>query len=144
MADGPIELVRLEGDGNSVVLRITGPAPQGAGSGDVLVGEFVVDTPFVQGGLKVWVFPAELREWQEALDALDAGQDVVWREFSRGPSMAIERDVEEERARVTVKDSSGSLTSVTVTVPLADSWFDDAYEHLDLVWKAWPSAEETG
>ncbi|WUO25535.1 DUF5959 family protein [Streptomyces sp. NBC_00287] len=55
--------------------------------------------------------------------------------------MFVERDVEEERARVTVKDSAGSLTSVTVTVPMDDSWFDDAYERLELVRKTWPSAE---
>ncbi|CCK25530.1 hypothetical protein BN159_1151 [Streptomyces davaonensis JCM 4913] len=135
MTDGPIELVRLEGDGNSVVLRISGA------DGDVLTGGFVIDTPFVKGALQVWVFPGELREWQEALDALDAGQDAVWREFSRGPSMVIERDVAEERARVTVKDPSMSLTSVTVTVPLVDSWFDDAYERLESVRKTWPSDE---
>ncbi|MDT9695677.1 DUF5959 family protein [Streptomyces sp. P17] len=142
MTDGPIDLMRLEGDGNSVVLRITGTDGQGAAGSQVLTGAFLVETPFVKGSLQVWVFPRELREWQEALDALDAGRDVAWREFSRGPSVFVERDVEEERAHVTVKDSAGSLTSVTVTVPMDDSWFDDAYERLELVRKTWPSAED--
>lgn len=31
-----------------------------------------------------------------------------------------------------------SLTTVTVTVPLVDAWFDDAYRRLDLVWETWP------
>nr|WP_222108859.1 DUF5959 family protein [Streptomyces cupreus] len=133
--------MRLEGDGNSVVLRITGTEGQGSAGSEVLTGAFIVETPFVKGALRIWVFPQDLREWQESLDALDAGRDVAWREFSRGPSMFVERDVEEERARVTVKDTSMSLTSVTVTVPMDDSWFDDAYERLDLIWKTWPSAE---
>ncbi|MER7576720.1 DUF5959 family protein [Streptomyces sp. NPDC126514] len=141
MTDGPVDLVRLEGDGNSVVLRITGTDSAGGVPGGVLTGVLVVDTRFVKGSLDLWVFPEDLREWQEALDALDAGQDVAWREFARGPALFVERDGEEERARVTVKDTSGSLTSVTVTVPLADSWFDDAYARLDLVWKTWPAAE---
>ncbi|MGV9455434.1 DUF5959 family protein [Streptomyces sp. NPDC003635] len=143
MSDGPIDLIRLTGDGNSVVLRITGPDHRrGALSDEVLAGAFVVDTRFVKGSLAVWVFPRDLSEWQEALDALDAGRDIAWREFSRGPALFVERDLEEERAHVTVKDSAGSLTSVTVTVPMTDSWFDDAYERLELVRKTWPSDED--
>lgn len=33
------------------------------------------------------------------------------------------------------------LTAVTVTVPLTDSWFDDAYERLEHVWKAGPPSD---
>ncbi|MBA2948943.1 DUF5959 family protein [Streptomyces himalayensis] len=151
MADGPIDLIRLEGAGNSVVLRITGRvrearpgAEPGAGeaASDVLAGEVLVDTPFVRGSIGISVFPEDLQQWQEALDALDAGQDIAWREGVRGPEMFIERDVDEERAHVTIKDSSMSLTTVTVTVPLLDTWFDDAYQRLDLTWEAWPPAED--
>jgi hypothetical protein len=35
-----------------------------------------------------------------------------------------------------------SLTAVTVTVPLVDAWFDDAYDRLDLAWKTWPRTED--
>jgi hypothetical protein len=34
-----------------------------------------------------------------------------------------------------------SLTTVTVTVPLVDTWFDDAYRRLDLVWETWPMTD---
>ncbi|MGW1028110.1 DUF5959 family protein [Streptomyces sp. NPDC002577] len=146
MADGPIDLIRLEGEGSSVVVRITGireagPAADSA-AGDVLAGEILVDTPFVRGSTGISVFPEDLRQWQEALDALDAGQDVAWREGVRGPEMFVERDADEERAHVTIKDGSTSLTTVTVTVRLADSWFDDAYRRLDLTWETWPRAED--
>ncbi|CAM5496366.1 MULTISPECIES: DUF5959 family protein [Streptomyces] len=35
-----------------------------------------------------------------------------------------------------------SLTTVTVTVPLADAWFDDAYRRLDFVWETWSMTED--
>ncbi|MFJ6636882.1 DUF5959 family protein [Streptomyces sp. NPDC091376] len=41
-----------------------------------------------------------------------------------------------------VGKGSMSLTTVTVTVPLVDAWFDDAYRRLDLVWETWPMTED--
>ncbi|NUQ98618.1 MAG: hypothetical protein HOY79_19370 [Streptomyces sp.] len=143
MTQGPIDLIRLTGEGNSVVLRITGrETRRGARTTDVLTSEFVVDTPFVSGTLNAWLFPADLTEWQECLDALDAGQAITWRDAARGPALSIERDDTEERLRVTIRDNATTLTTVTVTVPLADTWFDDAYDRLEQAWKTWPSTED--
>ncbi|MER6676677.1 DUF5959 family protein [Streptomyces sp. NPDC000983] len=132
--DGAVELVRLGSAGNGVVLRIT--AAEGAG--EPLTGVLVVDTPFVSGRLDVRVLAEDLREWQEALDALDSGQDEDRRAFSHGASLLVERDAAAELARVTVEDTSTPPTSVTVTVPMDDTWFDDAYERLEHAWKTWP------
>ncbi|MEV0640272.1 DUF5959 family protein [Streptomyces sp. NPDC050619] len=144
MTQGPIDLIRLVGGGNSVVLRITGrETGRGARMSDVLTSEFVVDTPFISGTLNDWVFPADLAEWQQCLDALDAGEPAItWREAVRGPALSIERDEAEERLCVTIRDDASTLTTVTVTVPFADSWFDDAYDRLEQVWKTWPPAED--
>ncbi|MFF0723224.1 DUF5959 family protein [Streptomyces sp. NPDC004134] len=143
MAEDPIDLIRLEGDGNSVVLRIDGRETRKPPvEADVLVGEFVVETPFVRGTLKTWLFPEDLGEWQQALDSLDAGEDIAWREGSRAPWLYVELDEDDDRCRVTIKDHSASLTTVTVTVPLADAWFDDAYRRLDAVWETWPLEED--
>ncbi|NUK59546.1 DUF5959 family protein [Streptomyces lunaelactis] len=99
MAEGPIDMIRLEGEGNSLILRITGKARlEGPATTDVLAGEILVDTPFVRGSITTSVFPEELRQWQQALDALDAGQDIAWSEGTRGPEIFIERDLGEERA----------------------------------------------
>ncbi|WP_405590655.1 DUF5959 family protein [Streptomyces sp. NBC_01092] len=142
MAGDPIDLIRLEGDGNSVILRITEKEERKRPTEtDALVGEFLVDTPFVHGALKTWVFPEDLRQWQQALDSLDAGQDIAWREGKRGPWLFIELDENDDRCQVTIKDHSMSLTTVTVTVPLVDAWFDDAYRRLDLVWETWPTTD---
>jgi hypothetical protein len=139
MAEGPNDLIRLEGEGNSVILRITGKETQ-AGA-EVLAGEFLVDTGFVRGSLRTAVVLEDLWEWRDALDGLDAGHDIVWREYKRAPEMLIERDQDHERAHVTIRDHLGTLTTVIVTVKMADSWFDDAYERLDLVMKTWRLAQ---
>ncbi|MFC5215291.1 DUF5959 family protein [Streptomyces coerulescens] len=142
MSQGPIDLVHLAGEGNSVVLRITGSRTRRRGERtvDVLTSEFVVDTPFVRGTLAASLFPADLAEWQECLDALDAGAAITWRDAARGPTLSIERDESDERLRVTLRDDVSTLTTVTVTVPLADSWFDDAYDRLEQVRNIFPPA----
>ncbi|MGW0768435.1 DUF5959 family protein [Streptomyces sp. NPDC002676] len=145
MAEEPIDLIRLEGEGNSVVLRVMGKEARTGRTGtesepatDVLVAEFLVDTPFVRGSLETRLVPEDLRQWQKALDMLDTGLDVAWREHTRSPSLFIEFDKDDDRCRVTIEDHSTSLTAVTVTVPLTDAWFDDAYRRLDMTWETWP------
>lgn len=136
MAEGAIELIRLEGGGTSVVLRVEGRDQAQPGTEvDALVGEFAVDTPFVTGTLATRVSAEDLRQWQQALDALDTGQDIAWRDGTRNPRLAIELDEDDERCHVTLGDHATSPTVVTVTVPLGDAWFDDAYRRLDRVWE---------
>lgn len=98
MTQGPIDLIRLAGDGNGVALT----------------------------------------EWQECLDALDAGRAITWRDAVRGPALSIERDDSDERLSVTIRDDVTTMTTVTVMVPLEDSWFDDAYDRLEQVRSTWP------
>jgi hypothetical protein len=140
-SEGPIDLIRLEGEGNSVIVRITGRQPSQDPTlfTGALAGEILVDTAFVHGGITTWIFPEDIKEWQDALDALDSGEDATWREGKRAPEMVIELDPDSERAHVTIADRSMALTTVTVAVVLTDSWFDDAYHRLDQVLQAWPS-----
>ncbi|MBY8881115.1 DUF5959 family protein [Streptomyces sp. PLK6-54] len=126
MAEGPIDLIRWEGDGSSVVVRITAE-----GGGDGLNGEFDVETPFVRGSLRTSMSLEDLRAWQQALDLLDTGHDIAWRADTRAPGLFVELAEDDDRCRVTVKDDATSPTTVTVTVPMTDAWFDDAYHRLD-------------
>ncbi|MEW2239927.1 DUF5959 family protein [Streptomyces sp. NPDC026666] len=66
---------------------------------------------------------------------------IAWREGKRAPGLFIELDEDDDRCQVTVKDHSMSLTTVTVTVPLADVRFDEAYRQMELVWETWPMSE---
>ncbi len=143
MSEDSIDMIRLEGDGNSVILRNTGAEGRKRSSkSDVLVGEFLIDTSFVRGTLKTWIFPEDLREWQQALDSLDAGQDISWRERHNAPWLCIELDEDDDRCRVTIKDLSMSLTTVMVAIPLVDAWFDDAYRRLESVWETWQMSDD--
>ncbi|MEU1573926.1 DUF5959 family protein [Streptomyces collinus] len=53
------------------------PCPHPATPGSCLAGSCTpgpeVRTPFARGALKTWIFPDDLRQWQQALDSLDAG-----------------------------------------------------------------------
>ncbi|TDV46149.1 DUF5959 family protein [Actinophytocola oryzae] len=137
MADEWIELIRLEGEGNSLVVRVAGDPDD-----ELLTAQLVVTSNFVSGRLETKLFPEDLREWQEALDELDAGYDISWREEGGIPAVLVAHDPDNERVHVTVRDDESTLTSVTISVPLSDSWFDEAYERLDRTWKAFPMAEK--
>ena len=131
-----MDLIRLEGEGNSVVLRITGE------EGETLAGELVLESAFVRGSLRLWLSHEDLRAWLDVLDTLDGGHDVLWLEGGRSPEILLTRDDEYERLHFTVNDRTASMTNATITVPIDDAWFDDAYKRLDQVWTTWPLAED--
>jgi len=133
MADEPIDLIRLEGEGNSFALPIRGTYP---GSDDLLDGELQIDTTFVTGRLQIWLPQETLESWRDALDMLDAGDDVVWENGTRGPIVSLDHR-EFGRVGVTIRDPARSMVTVTVPIPLYDDWFDDAYDRLDRVWRKW-------
>ncbi|MFI5807900.1 DUF5959 family protein [Streptomyces sp. NPDC051561] len=133
-----MELFRLGDEGSSVVLRIRQAEPLRAGGGHMLGGTITIDTPFVQGSTTIVLFPGDLTAWQQSLDSLDAGYDIAWHDHASSPWVYIERDAPEERAHITVHDPSMAMTKVTVTVPLTDAWFDDAYDRLERVLRTWP------
>lgn len=136
--EGPVDLIRLEGDGTSVTVRITGKDGAANGSGPLLAGEILIDTPFVRGSVATPVTPSDLTEWQEALDALDTGDDIGWRTGRGTAEVSIALEPDGERAQVTVTDTAKPPTSVTVPVVVTDSWFDEAYGRLDEVLRTWP------
>ncbi len=138
-SEGPIDLIRLEGEGNSVIVRITGKHADPAATGtDALAAEILVESAFVRGSITTPITPDDLTEWQEALDTLDTGKGIGWREGKRTAEMLIDFDPEDDRPYVTITDRSTSLATVTLAVDLSDEWFDDAYRRLDEVLRAWP------
>jgi hypothetical protein len=133
MADGPIDLIHLEGEGNTFALRILGTYP---GSDDLLEGELRIDTTFVTGRTRLWLAEQTLASWRDALDLLDAGDDAVLDTGTRGPMVSLAHE-EFGRVGVTIRDPEASMVTVTVPIPLYDDWFDDAYDRLDQVWQKW-------
>ncbi|WP_411082741.1 DUF5959 family protein [Streptomyces sp. cmx-18-6] len=70
----------------------------------LLDAEIVVRTPFVSGRLDLPLSVVDLDGWRAALDRLDAGEDVAWREMSRGPSLFIQLTGERECPEVVMED----------------------------------------
>ncbi|MFJ5262548.1 DUF5959 family protein [Streptomyces sp. NPDC088387] len=139
MAEEPMELIRIEGGGNAITLRITGrDVAQNSGGRDYLNAEFRVEGRFVGGTITSLIDGHDLDEWQQALDALDAGYDIAWCEKSPMPTLFIDLDEHNHGCRVSVREDQGPLTTVSMAMPLSDKWFDDAYRRLDKVRETWP------
>ncbi|WP_420705549.1 DUF5959 family protein [Streptomyces sp. NRRL F-5126] len=77
----------------------------------------VVETPFVSGKQRDWLFPSDLIEWQNCLDVLDAGQEAAWREHVRGAALSIERDEEGECFQITVSGKEMTFDNCVRDIP---------------------------
>ncbi|WP_411108770.1 DUF5959 family protein [Streptomyces sp. c-19] len=139
-AHGPMDLIHLGGiGGNSVVVRVTGREIGALDQQpDVLVGEISIETPFVKGSIKTWIFPQDLTDWETALNNLAVGESIAWRENKRATELHIDLEEGLERATVSVADRSMSLATVQVTIDLTDGWLEDHLSRLDGVRQAWP------
>ncbi|MFJ8819166.1 DUF5959 family protein [Amycolatopsis thermoflava] len=135
-----MELVRLGDELNGVVVRVLGRF--GAGSlqfHDHLAAEVVVATEFVSGKLDLVLTPADLQDWEHALDALAAGGGVRWLDGGRSPEVQLSVLERGRLVRVTVLDEPVSGVSVTLDLPVTSGWVDDHRARLRSVREAWPS-----
>jgi hypothetical protein len=88
----------------------------------------------VKGVQPTFVSDVDLDAWREALDALDLGHAVAWRENLRADEVHV-RWEHDDMLVVTVRDRMGLLTDVTTAVPVSDEWFDEAYGRLERVYE---------
>ncbi|MFF5897906.1 DUF5959 family protein [Streptomyces argenteolus] len=133
-ASVPEELVSLADDeGNSVAVVVLGRLPAWSGG---LRAEIVVRTPFVSGRTDLVLSVSRLNAWAEALNGLEAGEDVAWMEWDRGPSVRIQLTGERDCPEVVVEDDS---SMVTVRVPLVppDDWIAEHRRRLRQVVDHW-------
>ncbi|WP_431922926.1 DUF5959 family protein [Amycolatopsis tucumanensis] len=135
-----MELVRLGDELNGVLVRVLGRF--GAGTlqfHDHLAAEVVVATEFVSGKLDLVLAPADLQDWEHALDALAVGGGVRWLDGGRSPEVHLSGRESGSLVRVTVVDEPASGVSVTLELSVADGWIDDHRARLRAVREAWPS-----
>ncbi|MER7174075.1 DUF5959 family protein [Streptomyces mesophilus] len=131
----PSELISLADDeGNSVTVTVSGRDPRWSAG---LAAEIAIRTPFVTGRLDLALYASKLDGWKEALDRLDAGQDVAWMEMSRGPSLRIQLNGERDCPEVVVDDESGSMVTVRVPILLPEDWIADHRQRLRQVMDHW-------
>ncbi|MGW5090502.1 DUF5959 family protein [Streptomyces sp. 067-1] len=131
----PSDLISFaDEEGNSVtvtVLRLNREWNAG------LDAEVVVRTPFVSGRLDLALYAWKLDQWADALDKLDAGEDVAWMKTSRGPSILVQLAGEHDCPEVVVEDPSGSMVSVRVPFVPPDDWIIDHRRRLRQVMSDW-------
>ncbi|MFD8720822.1 DUF5959 family protein [Streptomyces sp. NPDC059629] len=131
----PRELISLADDeGNSVTVNVLGRSPTWSGGLDA---EIVVGTPFVSGRCHLVLSVSKLQSWSDALNRLDAGEDVAWMEMSRGASISIRLIGERDCPEVVVEDESGSMVSVRVPIALPDGWIADHRRRLHQLMEQW-------
>jgi hypothetical protein len=131
----PRELISLADDeGNSVTVNVLGRNPRWAA---VLDAEIVVGTPFVSGCCYLALSVSKLESWSDALNRLDAGEDVAWMEMSRGASIFIQLTGERDCPEVVVEDESGSMVTVRVPIALPDDWIANHRQRLHQLMKHW-------
>ncbi|PKV82632.1 hypothetical protein BX283_0073 [Streptomyces sp. TLI_146] len=102
-----------------------------------LDAEIVVETPFVSGRIDLALYVARLESWANALDRLDAGEDVAWMQMSSGPSIFIQLTGERDCPEVVVEDESRSMVTVWVPLVPPDDWIADHRRRLRQVMGHW-------
>ncbi|WP_367038268.1 DUF5959 family protein [Streptomyces sp. Je 1-332] len=131
----PRELISLADDeGNSVRVNVLRRAPSWSTGLDA---EIVVRTPFVCGRIDLGLYLSRLESWADALDRLDAGEDIAWMEMSRGPSIFIQLAGERDCPEVVVEDEGGSMVTVRVPIVPPDDWVAHHRRRLHQVMSYW-------
>ncbi|WP_369222840.1 DUF5959 family protein [Streptomyces sp. R39] len=134
-AIAPRGLISLaDEEGNSVSVNVLGLDLRWSAGLDA---EIVVGTPFVSGRVDLVLTTSKLERWADALNRLDAGEDVAWMEMSRGPSIFIQLTGERDCPEVVVEDESGSMVTVRVPLVPPDDWIADHRQRLHQVMNHW-------
>ncbi|MFE1314685.1 DUF5959 family protein [Streptomyces sp. NPDC058755] len=121
-------------EGNSVTVNVLGQNPRWAAGLDA---EIVVRTPFVSGRCYLALYVSKLESWSDALNRLDAGEDVAWMGMSRRASIFIQLSGERDCPEVVVEDVSGSMVTARVPIALPDDWIADHRQRLHQVMNHW-------
>ncbi|MFC5663138.1 DUF5959 family protein [Kitasatospora misakiensis] len=116
----PFELVRLTDSENEI--RITVHSPDGASFWEA---EIAVTSLFVKGSTLLMLSRAKLESWQQALDSLKLGHDIIWMHTDRGPTVSIQLDGERDCPEIVVEDESISMVTVRIPIALEEGWIAD-------------------
>ncbi|MGK5632184.1 DUF5959 family protein [Streptomyces sp. URMC 123] len=110
-----VDLINLSDGDNGFRVRVLGRRSPGVPHlHDQLDAEALITSSFVSGRLAMSLFPPDLEDWSRALDLLDAGQDICWRDNDHSPVIRIQPCNEEhDTPAVPVEDPSSSCVSVS-------------------------------
>ncbi|MFF3326140.1 DUF5959 family protein [Streptomyces sp. NPDC002889] len=92
--------------------------------------EIEVTSMFVKGSTLLVLSRSKLESWAQALDALYQGQDVIWMQTDRGPTISIQLEGERDCPEVVVEDESISMVTVRIPIALEEGWIADQQSRL--------------
>ena len=132
------ELIHLADEDSSVVVRVLGRLEPGVLLyHDLLRAEIIVESAFAKGELPVPLRREDLDDWEQALEALAAEQNILWMGYS-DPNIKIEFDDDSSYLGITVTDAAASATSISIAVDPPDDWLRRHRARLQLVRDTWP------
>ncbi|MFJ7087648.1 DUF5959 family protein [Streptomyces griseus] len=128
-----LELFRFADPVQSVTLQVACDAPMVAGEERYYAAEIVVQSGFINGTVGLHISDADLDEWGQCLDALEADEGAEWPPGGRSvwPSVVAEDPLE-----VTVHDSPSTQIAVQIPVDVSAGWLEDNRLRLEHVRKA--------
>ena len=121
----PYELVKLTDLENEVTVIVLSPMDS-----PFWEARIAVTSTFVEGSTLLILSPSKLDSWAKPLDELERGQDVVWMETDRGPTIGIQLDGERDCPEVVVEDESLSMVTVRIPIALEKGWAADQQARL--------------
>ncbi|MFD7383713.1 DUF5959 family protein [Streptomyces anulatus] len=127
------ELFRFADPAQSVTLRVACDAPMVSGDESYYAAEIAVESGFISGTVGLHISDADLDEWGQCLDALEADEGVEWPPGDRSALLSV---VPEDPLEVTVHDSPSTQIAVQIPVDVPTGWLEGNRRRLEHVRKA--------
>ncbi|BFP50195.1 DUF5959 family protein [Streptomyces griseus] len=128
-----LELFRFADPVQSVTLQIACDAPMVAGEERYYAAEISVESGFINGTVGLHISDADLDEWGQCLDALEADEGAERPPGGRSAWLSV---VAEDPLEVTVHDSPSTQIAVQIPVDGPAGWLEDNRLRLEHVRKA--------
>ncbi|MFD6589160.1 DUF5959 family protein [Streptomyces anulatus] len=128
-----LELFRFADPVQSVTLQVACDAPMVSGEESYYAAVIAVESGFISGTVGLHVSDADLDEWGQCLDALEADEGVEWPPGGRSAWLSV---VPEDPLEVTVHDSPSTQIAVQIPVDAPTWWLEENRLRLEHVRKA--------
>ncbi|WP_228991888.1 DUF5959 family protein [Streptomyces sp. DH8] len=128
-----LELFRFADPVQGVTLQVACDAPMASGEESYYAAEIVVKSDFITGTVGLHISDADLDEWGQCLDALEADEGVEWPPGGRSAWLSV---VPEDPLEVTVHDSPSTQIALRIPVDVPTGWLEENRLRLEQVRKA--------
>ncbi|NEB85652.1 hypothetical protein G3I43_15920 [Streptomyces anulatus] len=128
-----LELFRFADPAQSVTLRVACDAPMVSGDESYYAAEIAVESGFISGTVGLHISDADLDEWGQCLDVLEANEGVEWPPGDRSAWLSV---VPEDPLEVAVHDSPSTQIAVQIPVDVPTGWLEENRLRLEHVRKA--------